>query len=54
MSSSLNQLVNVEVTFFVDMELETDNCRNLTIFPEVVVSIEASLLTHEVVEVEET
>jgi len=38
------------------MELKTDNCRNLTIFLEVVglVSIEASLLTHEVVEVEET
>jgi len=36
------------------MELDTDNCRKLTIFLEVVVSIVASLLTHEVVEVEET
>jgi len=36
------------------MELETDNCRNLTIFLEVVVYIVASLLTHRVMEVEET
>jgi len=36
------------------MELETDNCRNLTTFLEVVVSIVASSLTHEVVEIEET
>jgi len=35
------------------MELGTDNCRNLTVFLEVVVSIVASLLTHEVVEVED-
>jgi len=34
------------------MELETNNCRNSTIFLEVVVSFVASLLTHEVVEVE--
>jgi len=39
------------------MELETHNCRNLTIFLEVVVSIvviKETLLTYEVVEVEET
>jgi len=39
------------------MELEAHNCSNLTIFPELMISIVASLLTHEVVavvEVEET
>jgi len=39
------------------MELETHNCRNLTIFLEVAVSIvviKESLLTSEVVEVEES
>jgi len=36
------------------MELGTNNCRNLTVFLEVVVSFVASFITHEVVEVEET
>ena len=36
------------------MELEAHNCSNLTIFLELMISIVALSLTHEVVEVEET
>ena len=49
---NLANFIKVEVFFLVDIELKTHNCRNLTIFQELVVSIVVTLLTHEVVEVE--